>query len=351
MKCLLKYQWVKLMRSHLPQGKGVMGSWARLASRAAFRKGTASYCGYSNPVTPGMWSGGIVGLKSILGVRTRKQALEMMDTLSRLGYIKYELDPHTKKLTYLITDWVVECSGEECMDGNVYASNDYGFLCLPRNITQRLADNNYIFEESDAWLDLWCHTVFAEQRNAFSFLAPTIQYDDYGAALTLETLGNRWGWEKTKVWRFFKKYGNVFALYRLPGSYGCLVFNKIYPTQAEIVLPTQDKIVRILNEIRICAKGIKKEESDHAYINRLIAWYSKKVISSILSNAEENRVAFFSPIIRAYFSLCWNCKNYNYDCKGYYNTPIAEIKRNHIRGPCIPVDITKIAKEIFIYEQ
>ena len=61
MKCLLKYQWVKLMRSHLPQGKGVMGSWARLASRAAFRKGTASYCGYSNPVTPGMWSGGIIG--------------------------------------------------------------------------------------------------------------------------------------------------------------------------------------------------------------------------------------------------------------------------------------------------
>lgn len=88
MKCLLKYQWVKLMRSHLPQGKGVMGAWARLASRAAFRKGIASYCGYSNPVTPGMWSGGIVGLKSILGVRTRKQALETMDTLSRLGYIK-----------------------------------------------------------------------------------------------------------------------------------------------------------------------------------------------------------------------------------------------------------------------
>ena len=89
MKCLLKYRWVKLMRSHLPQGKGVMGAWARLASRAAFRKGNASYCGFENPVTPGMWSGGIVGLKSILGVRTRKQALETMDTLSRLGYIKW----------------------------------------------------------------------------------------------------------------------------------------------------------------------------------------------------------------------------------------------------------------------
>mgnify|MGYP001624298888 CR=1 FL=1 len=67
MKCLRKYQWVKLSRAYLPQGKGVMGHWAKLASRAAFRKGQAVYCGYTNEVVPGMWSGGIVGLKSILG--------------------------------------------------------------------------------------------------------------------------------------------------------------------------------------------------------------------------------------------------------------------------------------------
>ena len=63
MKCLLKYRWVKLPRAQLPQGKGVLGYWSRLAARAAFRKGTACYCGYHNEVVPGMWSGGIVGLK------------------------------------------------------------------------------------------------------------------------------------------------------------------------------------------------------------------------------------------------------------------------------------------------
>ena len=47
MKCLLKYRWVKLPRAQLPQGKGVLGYWSRLAARAAFRKGTACYCGYS----------------------------------------------------------------------------------------------------------------------------------------------------------------------------------------------------------------------------------------------------------------------------------------------------------------
>ncbi len=38
MKCLMKYQWVKLPRALVPTGKGVMGAWARLAARAAFRK-------------------------------------------------------------------------------------------------------------------------------------------------------------------------------------------------------------------------------------------------------------------------------------------------------------------------
>ena len=108
LKCLMKYEWVKLRRDTLPAGKGIMGAWAKLAARAAFRKGHASYCGHKNAVSPGMWSGGIVGLKSILGIRSRTQALEILDKLSALGYLKYTLDSKTKKLTYQLTDWVVK---------------------------------------------------------------------------------------------------------------------------------------------------------------------------------------------------------------------------------------------------
>ena len=53
MKCLLKYQWVKLPRNQIPAGKGIMGAWMRLASRAAFCNGQAKYCGYTNQVTIG----------------------------------------------------------------------------------------------------------------------------------------------------------------------------------------------------------------------------------------------------------------------------------------------------------
>ena len=139
MKCLLKYQWIKLPRNQLPPGKGIMGIWARLASRAAFRSGKATYCGYINEVTVGTWAGGIVGLKSIMGMKRRQQALEMMDRLADLSYIGYTLDPKSKKLTYKITDWVVRCSGEPCTGHEaVYVTEGYGFLCLPRNVTQRL---------------------------------------------------------------------------------------------------------------------------------------------------------------------------------------------------------------------
>ena len=39
MKCLRKFKWIKVRRSYLPTGKGIMLYWTRLASKAAFRKG------------------------------------------------------------------------------------------------------------------------------------------------------------------------------------------------------------------------------------------------------------------------------------------------------------------------
>lgn len=355
MKCLMKYQWVKLPRKLMPEGKGVLGAWARLASRAAFRKGNASYCGHINAVSPGMWAGGVVGLKSILGVKSRTQALETIDKLAELGYIRYELDSKTKKLTYQITDWVVKCSGAACMSGAVYATDGYGFLCLPRSIPERLAEQNYIFGEADAWLDLWCHSVSRDPYNAFSYLAPSVQYGRFGAILTLETLGQRWGWEKTKVWRFFKKHGDVFALYRLPGAYGCLIFNKLYPTDTEVSLPSQEEVVRILDEIRTHSTNVQRKGSDHEHMNRMIAWYSKRLTSRFQEPEEDSeldsRVAHLDPILRAYLSPCRNCKNCEYDCSRVKGYTSAVIEASNIRGPCQTVDITKIAKEYFTYEQ
>ena len=169
MKCLFKYKWVKLRRDLLPRGKGIMGYWAKLASRVAFRKGNAFYCGHINEVEVGEWVGGMMGLKSILGVSNKQKALDILSKLSELGYIEYELEGDTKRLRYKILDYVFECSGAECENDNVYATNEFGFICVPRNITERLIEKGYVFEESDAWLDLWIHTIFNDQKNFLTF--------------------------------------------------------------------------------------------------------------------------------------------------------------------------------------
>ena len=340
MKCLRKYKWVKLLRSHLPAGKGLLGYWAKLASRAAFRKGNAVYCGHINPVTPGMWSGGVVGLKSILGVKKRAHALWIMSQLQELGYLTYTLDQKTKHLTYQITDWVVKCSGAECTDGAVYATDGYGFLCMPREIPERLVSKRE-FEEADAWLDLWCHTTYGDYGNAFSFLAPAIQYGKYGSVLTLEGLGKRWGWEKTKVWRFFKKYADTFALYRLPGAFGCVIFNQLYPTGVDIEMPEQEDVIKVLNDIRKAGSKINVNGSDSARLNCMIAWRSKMVVTAYEKELEEEAktgVALLIPLIRAYFSHgrnCKNCRNCIYDCQGMSKGFRQSFEQWHdIRGPC-----------------
>ena len=342
MKCLRKYHWVKLPRDYPDMGKGLMGYWAKLASRAAFRKGNAKYCGHSNPVTPGMWSGGIVGLKSILDVRSRAAALQILDKLVELGYIKYTIDSSTKKLTYEIVDWVAKCSGAECQDGAVYATEGYGFLCLPRKITARLYRANEVFGEADAWLDLWCHTAFEDQGNAFSFLSPVIQYGKYGSVLTLETLGKRWRWEKTKVWRFFKKHAAVFHLQRLPGNFGCIIFNQNYPTGTEIQLPDQPEVVSILTDILTNDRCKYKVATANGHLNRIVVWYSRKIIAARLNHncqeTLETRVAHFDLYTHAYISHGWNCKhcrNCSYACPGSLSMPPdSEWTGYAIRGPC-----------------
>lgn len=158
----------------------------------------------------------------------------------------------------------------------------------------------------------------------FSFLAPAVQYGKYGAVLTLEALGQRWGWEKTKVWRFFQKHGDVFALYRLPGSYGCLIYNRLYPTGTEVSMPTQEDIISILDKIRILGANTQKKGSDHEQLNRIVTCYSRKLTGAMAEETHQNEpergVALSGPIIRAYLSPCRSCKNCIYDCNqwGFY---------------------------------
>lgn len=195
-----------------------------------------------------------------------------------------------------------------------------------------------------------CLIVFNVLKAAWLRHFPCCAYID-GAVLTLETLGRRWNWEKTKVWRFFRKYRNAFALYRLPGSCGCLIFNRLYPTDTEVSLPSDEEIVRIVREIRILCADMRIKGSENKKINRTLAVYSRSKSDSHGISKKENRVALSDHIIRAYFSLCRNTKNYNYDCIGYYTYTCSVNEKNNIRGPCRSAVSIKKQRRSFTYEQ
>ena len=95
--------------------------------------------------------------------------------------------------------------------------------------------------------------------------------------------------------------------------------------------------------------------TDREQLGRMIAWYSKTVLTKLgktpaPETAVQGRVALLPPILRAYISPCKNCSICEYDCERILDLSIPVIEANNIRGPCIPVDLTKFEKEFFDYE-
>ena len=68
-KCLFRYQWVKLPRTHLPVGKGNHGLLGKAGLAGGISQGSGKILRIHKRCNARMWSGGVVGLKSILGVK------------------------------------------------------------------------------------------------------------------------------------------------------------------------------------------------------------------------------------------------------------------------------------------
>lgn len=307
MKCLERYAWVKLPRTQIPAGRSLLSNFMRLYASAAYRPGQARYCQYINEVHFGEWVGGIVGLKSILGLSSREQAFLVLEELSNWGLLEYEYAPKSKRLCYRISQThhiAVPAQGVP-----IYA-REQGFLCVPRTLTQPLIQAGYVFEEIDAWLDLWIHTIYRDSDSPLSNIVPLVQFDT-GPALTLASLGKRWGWERTKVWRFFKKYADTFFLFKLPGSYGAVVCNMMY-CQTENAHSVQKTISRFVCKILILGRNTLSGQKTYLRLNRLLQLFGAVVGKTFFWL--KSRVAPRSLYTRAYISS-WIDLSGLLDCK------------------------------------
>ena len=76
--------------------KNMFGDVTHIYNESGEIVGKYSYTAFGE-CTVDLDVGGIVGLKSILGVKSRRQAIEILDKLTELGYIEYEIDKESKR--------------------------------------------------------------------------------------------------------------------------------------------------------------------------------------------------------------------------------------------------------------
>ncbi len=296
MSCLMKYKWVKIPRDLIPEGRGLLLDYIRAYAAAAITKGTIRYCQYENEVEEGMWAGGRVGLKSILNAGSTADALERLQRLASFGILTYEYAPDTKLLSYRISEaWRIKNKKTALP---VKCGNTFGFIRVPRNVPNRLVAQGYVFEEADAWIDLWCHTVSGDNGNVFSFLQPCVQINSTEPALTLEMFARRWNWSRAKAKRFFAKNAAYFRLCKLPGSYGCVIFNPGYADSKGEEHPSDEQIRAVCRHLQKYGKNRRSVMTDRAHFCILINKYTKKLIAAAFS---ENRGTL--SFIYTYISL------------------------------------------------
>ena len=168
--------------------------------------------------------------------------------------------------------------------------------------------------------------------------------------LTLETLGKRWNWDKTKVWRFFHKHSDIFSLVRLPSSLGCLVFNLAYPTDHENTVPDYADILRILDRIRIYAANVRKKGSLHDHMSRMIAWFSKRLLEDLDNDPEaEAQTETESTMVktfRAWIASPTDCNSSTCGSRETRNPFLIDMQALAARWPCKLIYLTKEGEEL-----
>ena len=271
---LNKFDWVKVRRKDLDLPQSVLTDLLKLTASAAVQAGEILYCRHINEVAAGQWAGGVVGLKAILGEKNKTKAIDRLNTLAELGYVSYAIDNSTRKLTYNIIGYhpfLIQGDADfACVD------NKTGFFAISRNVADKLVANSVRFSDGDAIVDLWAHTVFKDAKNAFCCLSPAVQFGSH-AALTLDFLGKRWRWEKSKVSRFFSKYTEYFTLYKLPGSFGSVIYNVKY--LENFAAPSKEQVDMLCNAFLSFSKTTRRGAVSDVF-NTIISKYSKIIVKS-----------------------------------------------------------------------
>lgn len=272
----LRFDSIEFYRTTEYPSGGVLSDYVTIAKNLALRNGKQKYYAYQNSVHKDSWTGGIIGIKTMLHCKSKDEAFSRLEILSKYNLVNYVYNSETRELFVHSIPEVNRYIKDSLPKTQCFATNHYGYIYLNRNLSDNLINNGYVFTEGDAYIDLMLHTVIGEHSNPFSYTSPCVMLNG-NSILTLDMLGSRWHWEKTKVHRFFKKHSSDFVLRKCPGNFGCVIYN--YSQTDNRVIPSQSDVNQIVSLCLYYGRKMKRLGNNNDHINHILKRNASCIIS------------------------------------------------------------------------
>ena len=232
-----------------------------LCSYANFRTSYRRLDGISYTVYPGEWVCRISELVEHLRLRTRRQALQILDKLQEQNFIQYSILGRGHLVKYRIKGWRRH---NTVLDYNCPCQKETGFFFLPISIANELISLEKC-SEMDIILDLWLSAVYNDTQVQGSFAGPVAYFRNGSGCplISYSELSQRWGISKATVGRVLKKLvkEGYISMLTFPGRHGTAIYLQNYLStmfQVSDVMVDKEEVAMSLN-----IKIQLPDEADH----------------------------------------------------------------------------------------
>ena len=269
-----------------------------LCSYTNFRTSYRHLDGITYTVYPGEWVCRLSELRDWLRLRTKRQALAVLDSMKKRGLLSYSLLGRDSIVKYSIRHWA---RFNTILDYNCPCQKDTGFFFLPVSTAAELVSHGKC-SEMDMILDLWISAIYRDDRVQGSDLGP-VAYFRNGTGnplVSYSELGLRWGISKATVGRALKKLSDrgYISMMTFPGRHGTAIYLESYLSmmfqiadvpvdKAEVALCLNIEVPVPGKAEAVPASPIPLESGESASVSRETVIVSKPVVEFLALEARK----------------------------------------------------------------
>ena len=233
----------------LEGGSGLF-HYAVLNCFANFKTSHRRFSCVNYTIYPGEWLCTIDELISLLRVRNRNQALEILYDLQERNLISFNLLSAGDCVKYRIKGWSVF---NRTYDYHAPCHKDTGFFYIPISLTNEIVGTRTA-SEADILLDLWINAIYYDDRVTNSSIGPVVYYRNGtgNPTVSYEFLARRWNTTKRATVKYLKKLKSLgyVTITGIPGVNGVVIHLQKYLStiyRISDVLLDKEEIAMLVN--------------------------------------------------------------------------------------------------------